>query len=146
MFVSNRGRDLVEASSDRLQRALERVPLTAAEAASIGKAAFASDVAEPAGIAPAFHALDHLVLKTAGRVAMTKGRPSIDLEVLRQAVGVWKGHAGRHGDLERSRDNAARALAELRAQALPHKKAQLAAARRRKAFVDALARADAART
>lgn len=78
MFVSNRGRDLVGASSDRLQPAIERVPLTAAEAASIGKAAFASDVAEPAGIAPAFHALDHLVLRTAGRVAMTRALARAD--------------------------------------------------------------------
>ena len=69
---------------------------------------------------------------------MTAGQDAIDFKALRQAVGVWKGHAGRHVDLARARKTAADNFAKLRDEALPHKKPQLDAAKRTRHFVDAL--------
>lgn len=139
-----RARDLVEASSDRLERALDEAPVCAEEAASISKKAFAQKVADPGGIDAPFRGLDHMVLKTAGRVALSTGKDEIDHKSLRQAVGVWKGHAGHYTNIGAARRSAAEALAKLREEALPHKKPQLDAARRSRRFLDALDRADRA--
>ncbi len=135
---ARQSRQVVEEASERLKQGLAQQPVCPSDAASMSRARFDREFAEPVGIDKPFRALDHIVLQTAGRVAMTAKQDEIDLKSLRQAVGVWKGHAGHHRDLDAARKNAAAAFEQLRNEALPHKKPQLDASKRKRRFVDAL--------
>lgn len=120
----------IEASGDRLERAMERSALNPRDAATLSKAEFSAQIANKAGIADAFQNLDAMVFQTAAKLAAGRGSGQIGASEIRQAVGMWKGQAtiqSRGDGFLAARDATGAALKKIHAAAAQHEKHAAAA-------------------
>jgi hypothetical protein len=83
----------VEASGQRLERAMDRSANNARDAATLSQGEFKAEIADKGGIAKPFENLDRLVYNTAANIAKGRDSGQVGASEIRQAVGLWKAQA-----------------------------------------------------